>query len=154
MKKTVYFIVLTAIVHILSACSGSTVYDEYAHTPIAGWEKNDTLSFAIPPLKDAAMYSAVLGVRTTDAYPFTAITLIVEQEIMPAHRLVTDTVCCNLTDEQGNILGEGISYRQYQFDICKLQLQEGDSLHIVVRHDMKREILPGVADVGIQLKKE
>ena len=39
MKKTVYFIVLTAIVHILSACSGSTVYDEYAHTPIAGWEK-------------------------------------------------------------------------------------------------------------------
>ena len=44
MKKTVYFIVLTAIVHILSACSGSTVYDEYAHTPIAGWEKNDTLS--------------------------------------------------------------------------------------------------------------
>ena len=42
MKKTVYFIVLTAIVHILSACSGSTLYDEYAHTPIAGWEKNDT----------------------------------------------------------------------------------------------------------------
>ena len=36
MKKTVYFIVLTAIVHILSACNGSTVYDEYAHTPIAG----------------------------------------------------------------------------------------------------------------------
>ena len=46
MKKTVYFIVLTAIVQILSACSGSTVYDDYAHTPIAGWEKNDTLSFA------------------------------------------------------------------------------------------------------------
>lgn len=50
MKKTVYFIVLTAIVHILSACSGSTVYDEYAHTPIAGWEKNDTLSFEVSPL--------------------------------------------------------------------------------------------------------
>jgi len=49
MKKTVYFIVLTAIVHILSACSGSTVYDEYAHTPIAGWEKNDTLSFEVSP---------------------------------------------------------------------------------------------------------
>ena len=139
---------------LLAACDHRTVYDRYQSTALAGWEKNDTLSFAIPPLKDAAMYSAVLGVRTTDAYPFTAITLIVEQEIMPAHRLVTDTVCCNLTDEQGNILGECISYRQYQFDICKLQLQEGDSLHIVVRHYMKREILPGVADVGIQLKKE
>lgn len=136
------------------ACDHRTVYDRYQSTALAGCEKNDTLSFTIPPLKDAATYSALLGVRTTDAYPFTAITLIVEQEIMPAHRLVTDTLCCNLTDEQGNMLGEGISYRQYQFDICKLQLQEGDSLHIVVRHDMKREILPGVADVGIQLKKE
>ena len=40
MKETVYFIVLTAIVHILSACSGSTVYDEYAHTQVQGTSKN------------------------------------------------------------------------------------------------------------------
>ena len=48
MKKTVYFIVLTAIVHILSACSGSTVYDEYAHTPIAAipvYAVTDTLRY-------------------------------------------------------------------------------------------------------------
>ena len=61
MKKTVYFIVLTAIVHILSACSGSTVYDEYAHTPIAGWEKNDTLSFEVSPLLEPGHYKQSLG---------------------------------------------------------------------------------------------
>ena len=70
MKKTVYFIVLTAIVHILSACSGSTVYDEYAHTPIAGWEKNDTLSFEVSPLLEPGHYKQSLGLRITGAYPF------------------------------------------------------------------------------------
>ena len=139
---------------LLAACDHRTIYDRYQSTALAGWEKNDTLSFAISPLKDAATYRAMLGVRTTDAYPFTAITLIVEQEIMPAHRFVSDTICCHLTDNQGNVLGDGISYRQYQFDICTQQLQKGDSLHVVVRHDMKREILPGVSDVGIKLIKE
>ena len=144
---------LVMLAMLLAACDHRTVYDRYQSTALAGWEKNDTLSFAIPPLKDAATYRALLGVRTTDAYPFTAITLIVEQEIMPAQRLATDTVAWMLTVEDCNILGEGISYRQYQFDICKLQLQEGDSLHIVVRHDMKREILPGVSDIGVKITK-
>ena len=53
---------------LFAACDHRTVYDRYQSTALAGWEKNDTLSFAIPPLKDAATYSAVLGVRTTDAY--------------------------------------------------------------------------------------
>jgi hypothetical protein len=38
--------------------------------------------------------------------------------------------------------------------VRQLQLQEGDSLHVVVRHNMKREILPGIFDVGIKLLKE
>ena len=47
-------------IYILSACSGSTVYDEYAHTPIAGWEKNDTLSFEVSPLLEPGHYKQSL----------------------------------------------------------------------------------------------
>ena len=88
MKKTVYFIVLTAIVHILSACSGSTVYDEYAHTPIAGWEKNDTLSFEVSPLLEPGHYRQSLGLRITGAYPFMGLTLIVEQTVYHRNRKI------------------------------------------------------------------
>ena len=88
MKKTVYFIVLTAIVHILSACSGSTVYDEYAHTPIAGWEKNDTLSFEVSPLLEPGHYKQSLGLRITGAYPFMGLTLIVEQTVYHRNRKI------------------------------------------------------------------
>ena len=106
MKKTVYFIVLTAIVHILSACSGSTVYDEYAHTPIAGWEKNDTLSFEVSPLLEAGHYRQSLGLRITGAYPFMGLTLIVEQTVYHRKRKIPgeckiDTVNCQLIDKNG-----------------------------------------------------
>ena len=157
MKKTVYFIVLTAIVHILSACSGSTVYDEYAHTPIAGWEKNDTLSFEIPPMAATGYYRQSLGLRTTGAYPFTALTLIVNQTIYPANKgkriEKTDTLLCQLINQHGENKGQGISYYQYNFPINIYQMHQGDSIHVAIRHDMKREILPGVSDIGIKISK-
>jgi hypothetical protein len=33
-------------------------------------------------------------------------------------------------------------------------LHRGDSLHLSVHHDMKREILPGITSVSIKLKKK
>jgi hypothetical protein len=34
-----------------------------------------------------------------------------------------------------------------------MMLNKGDSLEIKIRHDMKREILPGISDIGIMLNK-
>ena len=50
------FIFLMVAVFVLASCFQRTVYDEYAHTPIAGWEKNDTLSFEIPPILTTGYY--------------------------------------------------------------------------------------------------
>ena len=46
-----------------------------------------------------------------------------------------------------------MSYYQYQVPVNDITLQQGDSLHICVRHDMKREILPGISDVGIKMTR-
>lgn len=156
MKKIICFSLLSVVlasVVTLSSCNGPTVYDSYQSTPVAGWEKNDTLSFCISPLDTTAVYDATLGLRTTGEYPFTAITLIVEQHVYPSDRVLTDTVNCRLTDDRGNSVGKGISYHQYEFPIGRVELHSGDSIHVLVRHDMKREILPGISDVGITLKK-
>ena len=50
--------------------------------------------------------------------------------------------------------GHGISTYQYNFHLTTLTLNEGDSLHIAVRHNMKREILPGISDIGIRLSQQ
>ena len=135
----------------LQSCNESKVYDKYDHTPLSGWEKNDTLRFDIPRLTADGMYESTLGLRITDNYPFMGLTLIVEQRLMPADTIFTDTVKCELTDRNGKTRGKGVSYYQFRFPVTKMQLSKGDSLHIRVRHDMKREMLPGISDVGISL---
>lgn len=149
MKKIIFtlFIIVTLI-----SCNSHVVYDKYNHTPIAGWEKNDTLTFDVPKVVAAGEYYPSLGLRINGAYPFMGLTLIIEQRILPENKVLTDTLQCDLISKSGTAKGQGISYYQYKFPIKSTYLNKGDSLHISVRHDMKREILPGISDIGFQLR--
>lgn len=135
----------------LSACGDGVVYDTYNHTQLNGWEKNDTLFFDVPPMVNDGRYRQSLGLRINESYPFTGLTLVVDQTVEPGHRQFTDTVRCRLVDAKGNMLGQGVSYYQYDFIVSDMELHRGDSLHIEVRHIMKREILPGIADIGMKM---
>lgn len=154
MRKSLTIILMAVMIVMLAACNRRLVYDKYVSTPVAGWEKNDTLAFEVPPVDSTASYMACIGLRTTDAYPFTALTLVVEQRIYPRDEIKVDTVHCQLSDGKGNAAGKGVSYHQYIFHLSSVSLQHGDSIYVRVRHDMKREILPGVSDVGLSLKRE
>jgi hypothetical protein len=35
-----------------------------------------------------------------------------------------------------------------------IRLNEGDSLHVLVKHNMKREIMPGITDIGLRVEKQ
>ena len=148
---------------LLTACKWQTVYNHYEHTPIAGWEKNDTLTFCIGPLKAGGEYIEEVGLRISSDYPFTGLNLIVEQTVTSGEKnraLVerddqvqerSDTLTCSLVDQQGRAKGRGISHYQYLFHLTTLKINEGDMLYVAIRHDMKREILPGIADIGVKL---
>lgn len=137
---------------IMMSCGDGKVYDKFVPTPVAGWEKNDTLTYNIPAVAESGLYQSWLGLRIADSYPFTAITMVVEQRVLPAGTVVRDTVNCQLTDGEGNYSGSGVNSYQYSFHVADLRLRQGDSVYVRVRHDMKREILPGVSDVGMTLK--
>lgn len=141
---------MTAAVAV--SCATDTVYYSYAHTPVAGWEKNDTLTFNIPGMAASGTYSQQVGLRMTPAFPFTSISLIVEQRIMPRGKVLTDTIKCPITDIRGNFLGDGISSFQYMFPLREVTLNKKDSIHVSIRHNMKREILPGVSDIGLKME--
>ena len=136
----------------LASC-GSRVYDEYRHAAKTGWEKNDTLNFNVPPLRQGGNYQIDLGLRISNEFIFTNVTLIVEATVFPARRIISDTLDCALIRRNGEYIKKGIGYHQYLFSAGQLPLQAGDSLHITVRHDMKRSILPGITDVGILVSK-
>ncbi len=159
MKRFIYTLLIIGAFAFLSSCKEGMIYDQYVHTPIAGWEKNDTLSFEVPPLAMDGNYKEELGLRITGDYPFMGLTLIVEQTIYPdkakkAEKVEKcDTIQCDLIGENGSTKGQGISYYQYNFPINVYPIAQGDSIHITVRHDMKREILPGISDIGLKLTR-
>lgn len=139
---------------VCTSCERKTVYSQYQHVSVAGWEKNDHITFGIAPLKQAGTYQETVGMRISSDYPFMGLTLIIDQEVFPSQESRSDTLNCSLIDDEGNTIGQGITLYQYDFPIATTRLQEGDSLSIRIRHDMKREILPGVADIGIILTRQ
>ena len=157
MQKRVYTLLYNIVSVVMTAavavsCATDTVYYSYAHTPVAGWEKNDTLTFNIPGMAAPGTYGQQVGLRMTSAFPFTSISLIVEQRIMPRGKVLTDTIKCPITDIRGNFLGDGISSFQYMFPLREVTLNKKDSIHVSMRHNMKREILPGVSDIGLKME--
>ena len=146
---------ITALLLALTftACETDVVYSTYTHAAIVGWEKNEPLTFEVDSMSAGGTYAMTLGLRISDAYPFRNLHMVVEQTIFPEKRVLTDTVTCNVVDRNGTMLGHGVSLYQYNLPIRKRSYQAGDSIFVKVRHNMKREILPGIADVGITLKQ-
>ena len=138
----------------LSSCDESLSYSHYEHTQLAGWEKSDTLYFYTPRMNQNGRYRIELGLRTTGDYPFTSLTLSIEQRIFPAKTIKNYSIKCQLMEENGITKGQGVSVYQFAFPVADVDLNEGDSVQISIRHDMKREILPGISDVGIKLSRK
>lgn len=143
----------------IASCQRKTVFSQYEGTPLTGWERNDTVDFFIPPIDAEGEMHEQVGLRINSKYPFKGLCLVIHQTIVPTaggnagaiHR--TDTLNCRLSDDSGNIEGSGISSYQYDFPLATLHIRRGDSLHIRMHHNMRREILPGISDVGITLKQ-
>lgn len=141
------------LVVALCACNEGKVYDHYEHTSLNGWEKVDTLKYNVPHLEESGKYSIDIGLRATKGYPYQSITLIMERTVFPSKEVHADTVNCKIVSPKGKVLGRGVTLNQYHLHIDETYLQKGDSLHINITHNMKREILPGISDVGIEVTR-
>ena len=150
-KKILIALAMAAL--MTTACHRGVIYNHYEHVDNDGWERNDTMHFYIPRVNQAGTYNQQVMLRTNNSLPFRGISVSVEQEIYPRGQKLRKQIDCKLMEENGYVTGKGISCYQYSFDVEKLELYEGDSLHICVMHHMKRETMPGITDVGILVSK-
>ena len=102
-------------------------------------------SLSIKPIADSLSLKSVADSLNTEPV---AGTLSHERPI------IRYTLPCRLMNKRGNTQGQGINYYQYDFIVADIPLNAGDSLRIGIRHDMKREILPGLSDLGIIIRKK
>lgn len=153
-NKQFLTILLWAVTAIFVSCDHKTVYSHYEHTPKEGWEKIDTLFFEVPPVKEAGTYQEEIGIRTDINYPFQSLALNVAQDVFPQGEHYQTTKNCMLYDETGKERGNGISRFLTVVYLTDVQLKQGDSMHICITHNMRREMMSGVSDIGIILKKK
>ena len=149
--KTKWLFTALTVALILVSCNRKVIYHHYEHTSLAGWEKDDTLRFSVHAAEQRAVVRREIELRITDAYPFRGLNLVVDQTSFPSHIHRRDTLQCDLIDARGNVHGDGINLYQYRFHLADISINEGDSLSICILHNMKREVLPGIADVGVRL---
>ena len=150
-SRRLHLLIVLTVALAFAGCNRKTIYHHYEHTPVAGWEKNDTLTFTVKA-KERAVVQRDVELRISGEYPFQRLNLVIEQTTYPAGISRRDTLNCDLIDPQGNIQGQGLSLYQYRFHMTDISLNEGDSLCVNIRHNMKRELLSGVNDVGLRLR--
>ena len=153
-RSRLLIMTLITVALALASCNRNTIYSHYENTPIEGWERFDTLTFSEIPIKANAYYREEIGIRINDRFPFQSLFLVVEQHIRPSNTVRTDTLSCKLIDNNGYVKGRGLTYYQYSFHLTTLHLNAGDTLDIRIKHNMRKEILPGVADVGMTISKD
>lgn len=140
---------------MFGSCNRKAVYSHFAHTTIDGWGwgQTDSLYFDVPPVPEEGVYAPTVGMRCNSSYPFRELVLIVGQQVCPRNVQWEDTISFLLADDEGNYLGQGVNYFQYSLSLPDLYLDKNDSLHVTISHFMKRENLPGIADIGFTLER-
>ncbi len=137
----------------LVACTRSVVMHSYRNIPAEGWEQSDVLSFAVDTVRESGTLQMDIGVRTTNDYPYQKLWIAVDTELQNPDTAFTDTLACTFVDENGLRNGKGTDTYQYDFHLGEIELQKGQTGRFVVRHIMRREIIPGVCNIGVRLYK-
>lgn len=169
-RTTTIMIIILTVAVTLVGCNRKAIYSHYEPIPLSGWEKNDTAFFTITPVTVDGQYEELLGLRINMDYPFTEVALIIHQTLIPKKIAPTDSISdtlmlpvirqrcdtlhATLFTNDGSLLGKGITCYQYEFSLANVHLTSGDSLCIKVYHNMKRNPLPGLSDVGITLRRK
>lgn len=151
-KNNILIYLFAAVALAMASCNRLPIYSHYEHVGDEGWSRTDTLHFHIG-VKEPGTYNVMLGLRANSSFPYTQIMLVVHSKEMKDKTEQVDSLLLDITDTEGHVLGNGISFYQYNQQLTTVSMQKKDSLFISVSHAMSRMLLPGIVDVGITISK-
>lgn len=148
---------LLVVVSFLGSCTTHEGYEHYVAVRTSGWDYRDSVRFDVDSLSSAGTRHFTLALRRTaaQAYPYTSLTLAVQQTWHLGDSLLTartDTLVCPFENPDGRLRTKGISLYPYEFALPALELPLNARGHIVVRHLMNRQSLPGFDAIGLRME--
>lgn len=141
----------------LCSCSLNVKYSNYRHISSNGWDLSDTLLFTTDTLWETGRYQFTCGVRTRRNFPYRELVMLVDRKVYRDSLLVLhklEKVKCPVINSSGGMLGEGIASKNHEQKLKDFYMLRGDSVVIEIYHQMTRQTLPGIVDVGILMEKK
>ena len=137
----------------LTSCERGPAFSHYEHFGSDGWRKNDALHYSICP-EEAAPYNMFIDLRMCSLYPYTQLTLLVRSSHSNGSQSHTDTINIETADPEGNRTGNGLNIKKHHIDLPQVVLAPNDTFSITVAHNMSREYLPGIIDIGVIAERQ
>ncbi len=153
MRRASAALLAAAASALAASCGRTTVLHCYRHTPAGGWEQSDALTYKVDTVRQGGVYKFDVGVRITSAFPYKQLWLVAERRFTNPPESEADTLACSFVDGGGNRNGSGTRAFQYVFRLGEITLAERQTGTVTVRHIMRREILPGITDIGVNIHR-
>lgn len=136
---------------MLMGCTQGTLLHHYEAVSSEGWIRTDTLLFDIPKVECTADYDLNVGMRYYNKFPYEGVWIVVDGTLQEPSAHWCDTLYFRIADADGKPLGHGISLLQRDSLVRQIHLYEGQHGQLRLWHIMKREVMPGVREVGCRL---
>lgn len=136
------------------ACDEQTVYHSFQSLPTEGWQRKDTLFFNVMVPDSVTLYNVSVEVRNRNNYPYQNLPLLIYYDSPETRNIKRDTLELRLADGAGIWLGDGWG-GLYQSDLSAglIRIGKAGEYSFKVIHLLPDEILPGINDIGIKLKR-
>jgi len=136
------------------ACNNSSVYESYSPVGNGGWQKDSVFTFYFNIDDSTQNHNLYFNLRNSVDYGYSNIWLFLEIH-SPEQNILADTVEFILADRSGRWLGQGLGKFRDNKLLYKRNIffPSAGEYSIDIQHGMRHDLLTGVTDIGISIKK-
>jgi len=149
------FVILVAIALLAVSCKNEVFHSESVHLKNSEWKAVDTLFYSFDSKDTLAAYDFYFEIRNTTDYDMQNLYLFITA-YYPGNTFSRDTAECILAAPDGKWYGEGIGkHKDNRFLFRKgARFRKPGNYIIAVNQAMRKDMLKGISDVGILIKKQ
>lgn len=140
---------------VATACHNEVFQNQTVHLKNNSWKASDTLFYSFDSKDTLTAYDFYFEIRNSTDYDMQNLYLFITA-YYPGNTYSRDTAECILAAPDGNWYGKGMGkHKDNRFLFRKgVRFRKPGNYVIAVNQAMRTEILKGITDVGILIKKQ
>jgi len=149
------FVIPFIVVLFATACNTEVFHNQSVHLKNEKWKAADTLFYSFDSKDTLASYDFYFEIRNTTDYDMQNLYLFITA-YYPGNTYSVDTAECILAAPDGSWYGKGMGkHKDNRFLFRKgVRFRKPGNYVIAVNQAMRKDMLKGISDVGILIKKQ